>query len=143
MEWISAVTEDESIKKEPFEQVLKNGVVICQLMNKLSPGSVKKIQKKGTKFTFMENIQAFQAASKKYGLPEEEIFMPTDLVEARNIPAVINSLAALARVAQDVGYQGPVMGPKMAHGVDLKAGWAEQQKKQDEAARARLANNNK
>lgn len=136
------MTGDASITKEPFEKVLQNGVVICELMNKLSPGSVKRIQKKGTKFTYMENIQAFQAASKKYGLPEEEIFMPTDLVEARNIPAVINSLAALARVAQDVGFTGPTMGPKMAHGKDLKEDWKEQQKKHEEEARARLANKN-
>lgn len=57
-------------------------------MNKLMPGSVKKIQAKGTNFQLMENIQRFQAAAKKYGLPEEEIFQTADLFERRNIAQV-------------------------------------------------------
>lgn len=36
----------------------------------------------------MENIQRFQAAAKKYGLPEEEIFQTADLFEKRNISQV-------------------------------------------------------
>lgn len=36
----------------------------------------------------MENIQRFQAAVKKYGVPEEEIFQTADLFERRNINQV-------------------------------------------------------
>lgn len=57
-------------------------------MNKLMPGCIKKIQSKGTNFQLMENIQRFQAAAKKYGLPEEEIFQTADLFEKRNIAQV-------------------------------------------------------
>ena len=42
-----------------FEDVLKDGVVLCQLMNKISPGSIKKIQTRGTNFQLMENIQRY------------------------------------------------------------------------------------
>lgn len=58
-------------------------------MNKLVPGSIKKIQTKGTNFQLMENIQRFQAGMKKYGVPEEEIFQTADLFEKRNIAQVI------------------------------------------------------
>lgn len=57
-------------------------------MNKLMPGCIKKIQSKGTNFQLMENVQRFQAAAKKYGLPEEEIFQTADLFEKRNIAQV-------------------------------------------------------
>lgn len=57
-------------------------------MNKLAPGSVKKIQEKGTNFQLMENIQRFQDAMKKYGVPQEEIFQTADLFEKRNIAQV-------------------------------------------------------
>lgn len=57
-------------------------------MNKLQPGAIKKIQTKGTNFQLMENIQRFQDAIKKYGVPQEEIFQTADLFEKRNIPQV-------------------------------------------------------
>lgn len=57
-------------------------------MNKLAPGSVKKIQSKGTNFQLMENVQRFQAAAKAYGLPQEEIFQTADLFEKRNVGQV-------------------------------------------------------
>lgn len=57
-------------------------------MNKLTPGSVKKIATKGTNFQLMENIQRFQAAVKNYGVPQEEIFQTADLFEKRNIAQV-------------------------------------------------------
>ena len=46
------------IKSGPF-QVLKNGVILCKLMNKISPGAVPKFKEKGMPFILMENIQAF------------------------------------------------------------------------------------
>lgn len=71
-----------------LEDILKNGVVLCNLMNKIQPGSIKKIQAKGTNFQLMENIQRFQDAIKKYGVPQEEIFQTADLFEKRNIAQV-------------------------------------------------------
>ena len=41
-------------------QVLKNGVVLCQLMNKISPGAITKFKTSGPAFLLMENIAAFQ-----------------------------------------------------------------------------------
>ena len=46
-----------------YSQVLKNGVVLCQLMNKISPDSVKKFKTSGPAFLLMENISAFQVTT--------------------------------------------------------------------------------
>lgn len=43
-------------------------------------------------------IYRFQAAIKKYGVPEEEIFQTADLFERRNIPQVTLCLYSLARI---------------------------------------------
>ena len=74
-------------------------VVGCspRLVNKLIPGYVKKINTKGGNFALMENIAAVQKGMRQYGVPEDELFQPVDLFEARNIKAVVKSLAALAR----------------------------------------------
>ena len=45
----------------------------------------------------MENLAAFQKGMRAYGVPEDELFQPVDLFEARNVKAVVKSLAALAR----------------------------------------------
>jgi len=71
--------------------------VVVRLVNKLIPGYVKKINTKGGNFALMENIAAVQKGMRQYGVPEDELFQPVDLFEARNIKAVVKSLAALAR----------------------------------------------
>lgn len=58
IEWIEAVL-GEKLSNQPYEDVLRDGVVLCNLINKLAPGSVKKIQTKGTNFQLMENIQRY------------------------------------------------------------------------------------
>merc|ERR1719513_91679 len=114
LEWIEAVME-EPLPEGDFSEVLQNGVILCKLMNKLSPGSVKKFKEKGPAFMLMENVQAFQAAIKKYGVPDEEIFQTADLFEARNIAQVTLCLYALARQTQNhPEYEGPRLGPKMS-----------------------------
>nr|CAI5821748.1 unnamed protein product [Callosobruchus analis] len=105
----------EPVPAGEFEDILKNGVVLCNLMNKLTPGCIKKIQPKGTNFQLMENIERFQKAAKAYGLPQEEIFQTADLFEKRNIAQVALSLFSLGRITQKhPEWTGPTLGPKMA-----------------------------
>ncbi|KYM75710.1 Muscle-specific protein 20 [Atta colombica] len=111
--WIEAVL-GEKLPSGNYDDILKDGVILCNLINKLAPGSVKKIQSKGTNFQLMENIQRFQAAIKNYGVPQEEIFQTADLFEKRNIPQVTLCLYALGRLTQKHDWTGPSLGPKMA-----------------------------
>lgn len=97
LNWIFQVI-GEKVPAGEYEDILKDGTVLCRLANKLIPGSVKKIQERGTNFQLMENIQRFQQAIKKYGVPQEEIFQTADLFERRNIPQVTLSLYALGRI---------------------------------------------
>ncbi|KAG5671079.1 hypothetical protein PVAND_001293 [Polypedilum vanderplanki] len=114
LNWIFEVL-GEPVPKGDYEEILKNGVILCKLANKMTPGSVKKIQERGTNFQLMENVQRFQAFMKKYGVPEEEIFQTADLFERRNIPQVTLSLYSLARLTQKhPEWNGPSLGPKMA-----------------------------
>lgn len=88
----------EKVPSGQYEDILRDGQVLCRLANKLTAGAVKKIQERGTNFQLMENVQRFQAAIKKYGVPEEEIFQTADLFERRNIPQVTLCLYSLARI---------------------------------------------
>lgn len=56
IEWIEAVL-GEKLPGQPYEDVLRDGIILCQLINKIAPGSVNKIQTSGGSFKLMENIQ--------------------------------------------------------------------------------------
>lgn len=64
MVWIEAVL-GEKLPPGNYEDILKDGVILCKLINKLAPGSVKKIQAKGTNFQLMENVQRYFINIKK------------------------------------------------------------------------------
>lgn len=55
-EWIESVLGKKFPPGEVFEDVLKDGQVLCHVMNKLSPGSIPKINTSGGQFKMMENI---------------------------------------------------------------------------------------
>jgi len=116
LDWIAALTGEVKPEKEKYEDFLRDGLVLCKLINKLAPGSVKRTAKKGSgNFALMENVSAFQKGVRKYGVPDEEIFQTCDLFEFRNVPQVTMSLLALARQTQNhPEYDGPQIGPKIA-----------------------------
>ena len=100
----------EAVLGEPlpagdFGEVLKDGVILCKLINKIQPGSVKKFKEKvttttsskiytwyfvsqGPAFMLMENVQSFIQAAQKYGVPDAEMFLTPDLFEGRNLSQV-------------------------------------------------------
>ncbi|XP_040575784.1 myophilin [Lepeophtheirus salmonis] len=114
LQWVESVLE-EPLPKGDFEEILQNGVILCKLMNKISPGAISKFKEKGPAFLLMENINAFLKAVKAYGVPEEEAFQTPDLFEARNISQVTLCLYSLGRITQKhPEYTGPKIGPKMS-----------------------------
>lgn len=54
--WMETVLGAKFPPGEKYEDVLKDGTVLCQLMNKICPGSVPKINTSGGQFKMMENI---------------------------------------------------------------------------------------
>lgn len=82
---------------ESYEDILKDGQVLCRLINKIKPGSVAKVNESGGQFKMMENINNFQKALKAYGVPEQDFFQTVDLFEKKDISQVTNTLFALGR----------------------------------------------
>lgn len=56
--WIEAVL-GEKVPAGAYEDVLRDGVILCKLINRIAPGSVNKIQTSGGSFKLMENIQRY------------------------------------------------------------------------------------
>ncbi|KAJ2655596.1 Protein kinase of the Mitotic Exit Network [Coemansia sp. RSA 1200] len=81
---------------------LRDGVILCRLINALRPGAVKRINTKALPFTQMENISNFLAAAQKLGLDSADLFQTVDLYEGKNMPRVVMTLLTIARVVAGI-----------------------------------------
>ncbi|UJR10606.1 hypothetical protein I4U23_014803 [Adineta vaga] len=112
-EWVEAVI-GEKFPSGSYEDALKDGVILCKLINKLQPGAIPKYATSGGAFKLRENISLFQNAARAYGLGDSELFQTIDLFEKHNIPQVTQCIFALGRNAQKKKFNGPTLGPKMS-----------------------------
>ena len=74
LDWIQEVLE-EPLPSGDFAEVLKDGVILCRLMNKIVPGAIKKFKQKGPAFLLMENIQARSHLRLDFGFQEYNLFI--------------------------------------------------------------------
>merc|ERR1712203_1057221 len=111
---IGAKLEMEVKDQVDFGTVLKDGAVLCQLINAISPGSVKKINTMKAPFKQRENIEMYLKACAAYGLKEQDLFQVNDLYENKNLYMVVDNLYNLGGMTQKNGWDGPVLGVKQA-----------------------------
>uniref|UniRef100_A0A8C5BZW5 Vav 2 guanine nucleotide exchange factor n=1 Tax=Gadus morhua TaxID=8049 RepID=A0A8C5BZW5_GADMO len=103
--WPSAAVFD-------LAQALRDGVLLCQMLHNLSPGSVdlKEInfRPQMSQFLCLKNIRTFlKVCHDKFGLRNSELFDPFDLFDVRDFGKVISSLSRISRhsIAQIKGIR--------------------------------------
>ncbi|XP_062844458.1 transgelin-2 [Trichomycterus rosablanca] len=97
--------------KDGFQTWLRDGCVLCNLINSLhkGPQPIKKIQSSPMAFKQMELISQFLAAAEKYGVVKTDMFQTVDLWEGKDLAAVqrtLMSLGSLAVTRDDGCYKG-------------------------------------
>lgn len=117
MSWIKQVTQDDTLpsngSKDSVHETLKDGVVLCHLVNAIKPNSIpqnKINQSKAMVFKCYENIDNFLKAASQLGVKDHELFSTVDLWERQNMALVLICLSSLARKAANYGL--PSLGPK-------------------------------
>ncbi|KAF9929031.1 Calponin-3 [Modicella reniformis] len=111
-QWIEAVI-GESLPHPDFQTSLKDGVILCKLMNVLIPGFVK-VKTSKMPFVQMENIAKFLEGCEKMGCPKHDLFQTIDLYENKNLGQVVAAIHSLSRHAAKAGCDVPILGPKLA-----------------------------
>lgn len=109
--WIESLIDD-CIPPKAFDELLRDGVLLCRAINVLQPGSVSKIVKPFTKENYTANVNSFLQAAQKFGVPSDKLFKTEELVEGSNIPNVINTMLTIGRICFEKGWEGPTLGPK-------------------------------
>uniref|UniRef100_A0A8C3RWI5 LIM domain 7 n=1 Tax=Chelydra serpentina TaxID=8475 RepID=A0A8C3RWI5_CHESE len=115
----------KSFGTKDFRAALENGVLLCDLINKIKPGIIKKINRLSTPIAGLDNINVFLKACENIGLKEAQLFHPGDLQDLssrvtvkqeetnRRLKNVLITLYWLGRKAQNnPGYNGPYLNLK-------------------------------
>jgi len=118
-QWLEDVMEikfpyywEGTTKKKDLCDHIKDGVLFCQLANKIKPGVITKINSaKSSPFLLMENLNFFikMCQKQEWIYNKVDIFTAPDLYEEKNIPKVINCLILLEASVRKLGYDLPPM----------------------------------
>ncbi|XP_040261945.1 guanine nucleotide exchange factor VAV2 isoform X2 [Bufo bufo] len=103
--WPSAVVFD-------LAQALRDGVLLCQLLHNLSPGSIDlkdiNFRPQMSQFLCLKNIRTFlKVCHDKFGLRSCDLFDPFDLFDVRDFGKVISALSKISHhiIAQNKGIR--------------------------------------
>nr|XP_014344806.1 PREDICTED: LIM domain only protein 7 isoform X9 [Latimeria chalumnae] len=122
--WVEEVTT-KTFENKDFRAALESGVLLCDLVNKIKPGIIKRVNRLSTPIAGLDNINVFLKACKELGLKEAQLFHPGDLQDLssrvtvkreesyRRLKSVLITLYWLGRRAQsDPLYNGPLLNVK-------------------------------
>ncbi|KAF7215451.1 transcript variant X15 [Nothobranchius furzeri] len=127
--WIEAVTE-QKFGNNDFRSALENGIRLCELINKIKPGTIRRVNRLPTPIAGLDNLNVFLKACGKLGLKEAQLFHPGDLQDLstrvtvkhqetnRRLKNVLITIFWLGRRAQfDRLYNGPYLNLKAFEGL--------------------------
>nr|XP_024658309.1 LIM domain only protein 7 isoform X2 [Maylandia zebra] len=127
--WIEDVT-GKSFGCSDFRAALENGVLLCNLINQLKPGIIKRVNRLSTPIAGLDNVNVFLKACEKLGLNESQLFHPGDLQDIstrvtlrrdegnRRLKNVLITIYWLGRKAHlDTLYNGPQLNLKAFEGL--------------------------
>ncbi|XP_067442687.1 LIM domain only protein 7-like isoform X3 [Thunnus thynnus] len=127
--WIEEVT-GKSFGCNDFRAALENGVLLCDLINQLKPGIIKRVNRLSTPIAGLDNVNVFLKACGKLGLNESQLFHPGDLQDLstrvtlrrdesnRRLKNVLITIYWLGRKAHlDTFYSGPHLNFKAFEGL--------------------------
>ena len=97
-EWIESELEEQLPPADDLRAALCDGVALCRLASRLSPGATPTPSSSPLPFKKMENIAAYLKASAALGVAPFEQFQTVDLFEGKGMRAVFINLLALKRV---------------------------------------------
>ncbi|XP_059503377.1 LIM and calponin homology domains-containing protein 1-like isoform X13 [Stegostoma tigrinum] len=127
--WIEQVT-GRSFGDKDFRTGLENGILLCELLNAIKPGAVKKINRLPTPIAGLDNITLFLRACEELGLKGSQLFDPGDLQDmtnratikvsdfGRKMKNVLITIYWLGKTANScTSYSGPTLNLKEFEGL--------------------------
>mmetsp|Transcript_9269 Transcript_9269/g.23072 ORF Transcript_9269/g.23072 Transcript_9269/m.23072 type:complete len:960 (+) Transcript_9269:32-2911(+) len=119
--WISSLIPVPLPEEGSFQEQLRSGEVLCDLINAIRPGIVPKVARKELLEAMSENrrnarcrenIGQYVDACAELGVPQRELFITGDLFENKDFKVVVKNIHGLARLTHyDIpDFKGPRIG---------------------------------
>ncbi|KAI0084451.1 hypothetical protein BDY19DRAFT_997670 [Irpex rosettiformis] len=101
----------EERERRHFGEALRDGYVLCQLVNKLEPGHIPRVDRREDGFVRTSNVTKFLAACSQVGVSREELFHRDDLIESTpdSMARVAKCIIALLRVNEFPATKGKII----------------------------------
>lgn len=92
----------EERERRLFAEALRDGYVLCQLINKLFPNTISRVDPREDGFMRTSNITKFLAACSSVGVRYDDLFSRDDLIEsnAESLARVAKCIIALQQLAE-------------------------------------------
>jgi len=140
--WIEQVVGTRFHPGRSYEDNLRDGILLCMLMDRLAPGIIQKVNTTGGDYKMMDNLNQFQKACVRYGVPDVDLFQTTDLWDFKNIALVTQTIFAIGRTAyRHPEWRGPWLGPRPSE--ENRREFSQQQLRAGEAIIGLQAGSNK
>jgi len=81
---------------------LKDGIMLCKLMNKFRPGLIPVINTKLTPLSERDNIKLYLETCTRIGMAKSDLFLVGDLHDKKYLPSVMQNLLALEKRFADI-----------------------------------------
>lgn len=95
-DWVEAVAQKPI--GEDFGEGLRDGVVLCAVVNAIHPGVVPRVETTSkTPFKLMENVSSFLRACRKIGVNEFDLFETVDLFELKDLGTCVCGCGSVLR----------------------------------------------
>lgn len=114
VQWMGAVLEDRldcDEGDEALHALLRDGVLLCDVANRIRPGIVDRVVREETLTQTFQNAARFVQAARALGVPEDALIETNDLIGGSNMRQVRLCIYTLGRAAHHAdGYEGPTLG---------------------------------
>ena len=98
-----------------FYDKLKDGIILCKMLNKIRPGIVKGYKRSKVAFVQRANLDIFIQGCRKLGVDEIDIMDTNDLFERQRLSSVLKTIFAISAKAKEMPeFDGPTIGFKYA-----------------------------
>ncbi|KAG0763658.1 hypothetical protein G6F57_007081 [Rhizopus arrhizus] len=85
----------------PLQDILKDGILLCDLIKVFSPDGCIMKNDGRTKFAYQDNIGQFLREAERLHIPQSDLFQTVDLLEGKRMQSVITCLLAIQRIMRD------------------------------------------